>query len=461
MKSCCFSLDSAVLLGLLKNFGTKKKTPSSKSSVYSLHLFFSPMQSIMYPLRILIAIATLFCCTHSSSLCAAKKITLFNSVPRRDISGRWMDAHDGKVIYLPHEKLYLWAAATYGDCAEPSGPSGCASISQGACGFQVNHSVSVYTSPDLVSWTPAGGVNESAVVFNAAKAGFANPVIMFCPKIIYNRRTKKYLLWMNPTSNGFRDAFYAVAESSSYAGPFVLVNKKVSGLAHNASRVGDFNLLVDKDDVAYIAYTGDIVGGAGPHHRTSVERLNADYTDSTGISSGFFGRSGSEAVAITSFGGHYYVTSGACCCNCQLGGAVYVYRATSSPLGPYTEQPGGPIDDSGSGENSKLSTIVGGRAASTCASSLNNDVSSGVRSSSLRFGKNITWFVPAQQTDIASYFDDEGNEHLMWIGDRWQQAPDGLKGHDPTYWAPLHVDAQGNIAKFPFWSSFEIDVSTP
>lgn len=48
----------------------------------------------------------------------------------------------------------------------------------------------------------------------------------------------------------------------------------------------------------------------------------------------------------------------------------------------------------------------------------------------------------------------------IWTGDRWQQAPDGIKGHDPQYWIPLEFHADGRIKKVHWSDNFTIDVKT-
>jgi hypothetical protein len=46
----------------------------------------------------------------------------------------------------------------------------------------------------------------------------------------------------------------------------------------------------------------------------------------------------------------------------------------------------------------------------------------------------------------------------MWVGDRWQQAPDGIKGHYPTYWGLLHFFSNGSIVPMKFTDEFSVDV---
>lgn len=44
---------------------------------------------------------------------------------------------------------YYYYGASYGLCEEPLGSNGCANVSVGACGFRLDHNVSLYTSKDM------------------------------------------------------------------------------------------------------------------------------------------------------------------------------------------------------------------------------------------------------------------------------------------------------------------------
>jgi hypothetical protein len=65
----------------------------------------------------------------------------------------------------------------------------------------------------------------------------------------------------------------------------------------------------------------------------------------------------------------------------------------------------------------------------------------------------------SQQTFIVSYPDGNGQPAFIYIGDRWQSAPDGIKGHDFTVFAPLSFDASGNVTSPGFLESFNITVA--
>lgn len=330
------------------------------------------------------------------SYAAGKVVNISNVIPRRDTDGAILDAHDSKLNFF--EGTYYWHAASYGNCTEPKGSSGCAPVTVGSCGFQTNHNVSLYKSVDLVTWTNSG--NAFSAVGNLPPNS-----VLFAPKTVYNPVTKQWVMFFNYITNTFANSFYGVAVSASPEGPFALVNPNI---ALQFQDNGDEGLFVDDDGTGYIIYTTLSHG-----HSMSIERLSPNYTISLGASasSGLFGDSNVEAPAMFKRNGIYYATFGSCCCYCESGSPVHVYTSTA-PLGPYVKQ-----------------NLLG---------------------SGIPFG--------AQQTDIFSYLDSSGTKQFAYVGDHWQSAPDRLKSHDFTVWAPLEFDATGNVSSPGFLSSFTIDV---
>lgn len=61
------------------------------------------------------------------------------------------------------------------------------------------------------------------------------------------------------------------------------------------------------------------------------------------------------------------------------------------------------------------------------------------------------------QVEVANG-DGESETQYWWTGDRWQQAPDGIKGHEPQFWVPLRFDASGNIEDVRWVDSFSANV---
>ncbi|EDQ88431.1 uncharacterized protein MONBRDRAFT_26125 [Monosiga brevicollis MX1] len=130
---------------------------------------------------------------------------------------------------------------------EAPGNNGCShGGSDPNCGFNTNHNVSLYTSPDLSngSWTYAGDMLPVD----------ARPeAIYYRPKIVFNPTTSRYVLWINAVPAGnFSASYYVVATSTVRTGPFVVQATHVA-LAQDAP--GDFDIFVDDDDQGYIIYT--------------------------------------------------------------------------------------------------------------------------------------------------------------------------------------------------------------
>ena len=238
--------------------------------------------------------------------------------------------------------------------------------------------------------------------------------IMFCPKILYNSKTNKWVLWFNylPISGGgFSQSLYAVATSDIPQGPFQVINDNISSLAWD--NTGDFSLFQDDNGDAYVIYTSHIQG-YNPSHLMSVEKLSDDYLTSLGkqFNSGFFGAAGVEAPTMFKRNGIYYAVFGSCCCYCQDGSAVTVYTS-SSPLGPYQTK-----------------------------NNLGNEGH-------------------AQQFNVLQYRTSEsGGYGYLWQGDKWQSSPDGAKGHDFTYWTPMSFDQDGNVQYMNYTANFTIDVTS-
>jgi hypothetical protein len=373
---------------------------------------------------------------------SAAPVNISNVVPRRDTDGAILDAHDGKVL-RGQDGVYRWFAASYGNCTEPAGGSGCADAEPGNCGFQLDHNVTVYESTDLSTWTNKGHA------FRMQDSGIPNAVL-FCPKILFNAKSSTYVLWFNwVEASNFANSYYAVATSKTPEGPFSLVVEKVTTLAF--SDTGDFNILQDDDGSAYIIYTAHIQGYPETH-QMSVEKLTDDYLSTLGnaSTSGFFGQSFVEAPAIFKRNGVYYATFGSCCCYCLSGSPVSVYTATT-PLGPWTQRNVLGGQTVSGGDCPKATTS---RGSALLDALLGVDMGAETSGACLRSRDAIS----AQQTDIFEWIDSNGDPQFMYIGDRWQSAPDGLKAHDFTFWSPLNFTADGNITAMQDVSDFVINI---
>jgi hypothetical protein len=193
--------------------------------------------------RVLLSLC--FVTSHAASPATSSVVS--NIVPRTDsVTGEILDIHDGVTIRI--NDTFFFYGAGYGQCVEMS--SGCASVKVGACGFNINHTVNLAVSQDLVNWQLVGTVLTPE---NRPEG------ILFSPWVTQSASTGLWVLWFNilPTPGGqgdFDAAFYAVATSESPYGPFVTVNQNVTGVAYNQLPDAP-SIFVDDDGKGYIAFT--------------------------------------------------------------------------------------------------------------------------------------------------------------------------------------------------------------
>jgi hypothetical protein len=301
------------------------------------------------------------------------------------VKGDIIDAHDGCLQFFNH-RYYLYGTA-YGSSA----------------GYSINNRFRVYSSPDLEHWRFDGEILKSPP-----------DGVYYRPYVVYNPRTHKYTLWYNWYPQLW-DGQVGAAESDSPVGPFTIVNPRVK-VSQAADRPGDGSLFVDEDGTGYFIYSV-----TGQDHAIWIERLTPDFLGSTGEVSDVLGK-GCEAPALFRRGDRYYALFDSTCCFCPAGSGARVFTS-SSPLGPYTQQP-----------------------------NINRDA-------------NQKPIVSGQETFVARIPTSEGIA-FIWMADRWGSRPDGLKGHDFQFWsAPLRFTSDGSIAPIENvaeWKlSIEVGESSP
>lgn len=360
-----------------------------------------------------------------------------NIAPRTDAAtGQILDLHDGNTIRI-NDNFY-WYGAGYGPCTEMA--TGCASVKVGACGFNLNHTVNLAISTDLVQWTFVGSV----LPLENRPAG-----IMFSPWVAQSAETGLYVLWFNvlPVVNGggdFDAAYYAVATSADPAGPFTLANPNVTGVQYTRLPDAPAIFVDPATGDGYIAFThedthinhvqqltrdllGPLPGGnisaqigasnnegilmfsrttstAAAAPETGAATATSDSVDRSGVHHDHAIAAPAEAAVTT-----YYVGFGQCCCFCSEGSNVEIFSAPT-PLGPYTSQ--GSIVLPGTPGNATNPIPTGGWGAQTGA----------------------VWYT--------------GVDFVLY-GDRWQSAPDRIKAHDFSYMAPLSFFDNGTVQVLP------------
>jgi beta-xylosidase len=350
------------------------------------------------------------------------EVTINNLVPRLDVHGEIMDAHDGSITRytIGNSTLYYYHGMQYGLCLEPA-HYGCDRTVDN-CGFQFDHNISIWTSPDLSSgsWTFVG---------NAIDVDSRPPGVVYRPHLVYNPSTKLYVLVWNFDYGA--NALLAAATAPSPAGPFTLATATIN-LFQGGHTTGDFTLFVDDDGTGYIVYSANWV--------MHIEQLSSTYYGNTTVYGGNFTEFFVEAPAMFKRNGLYYVLFGYCCCYCEQGSGVMVH-VSKYPMGPYQK-------------------ISGDLACKPITGNDTSQVGDGIPTPNqgCQYANTIfTSVARSQQNYVIEVATSNGTEYI-WTGDRWQQAPDGIKGHDPQYWVPLQFTSDGLIANMTWVDEFTIDV---
>jgi hypothetical protein len=314
---------------------------------------------------------------------ATRTVTTYNDKPRCTVDGSIVDAHE-VCLELFEKRFYL-----YGTRYEAT------------TGFTQENVIACYSSCDLDTWHYHG------ILFPP----FKDAGLLSRPAVKYNAETGKYVLWfvLGPGC--------CVAIADKPEGPFDLVTRKAN-LKYGKS--GDFNLFIDDDGTGYIIGTVTLEKIPGQMHKIYVEKLTEDYLSGTGEASEFLA-SNCEGPVLFKREGVYYALFDNTCCFCPAGSGARVYTAPT-PFGPYEYR--GDINRNVNVDPRKIIS----RDSDTDPGAGRDDV-----------------IIAAQQAQITSLPTIDG-EKLIWIGDRWGSADDGVKGHDYTYWSsPLEFYPDGMI----------------
>lgn len=177
----------------------------------------------------------------------------------------------------------------------------------------------------------------------------------------------------------------------------------------------------------------------------AIERLTPDYLWSTGATTGVFPVYFVEAPVMFKRGSVYYAVFGHCCCYCFQGSGGLVWTA-AQPLGPWTLQSGPAVDFICEPEptDTLISTAVVSHLTSAVPPAPTPD------QGCLYGGANASSVARSQASYVVSIAVNTPNgaeTQLVWAGDRWGQSPDGLKGHEPQFWAPVVFDGNGRVLR--------------
>ncbi|KAI2616825.1 carbohydrate-binding module family 35 protein [Hypoxylon sp. NC1633] len=156
----------------------------------------------------------------------------------------------------------------------------------GGSNFQ---NINCYSSPDLVQWTYVG-----ALLTRTSSGDLGPNRVVERPKVLYNKATGKYVLYLHIDSSNYGDAKVGVAQGDSVCGPYAY-RGSFRPLGHQSR---DMGLFADDDGAGYLL-SEDRENGL------RIMRLSDDYLNVT--ASTYLWGDSIEAPALLKLGGRYYM----------------------------------------------------------------------------------------------------------------------------------------------------------
>lgn len=235
----------------------------------------------------------------------------------KDTSGRPINAHGGGVMF--HEGAYYW----YGEVKEGRTYVPACNASWGGTRV-VAGGVSCYRSTDLVNWENLGIVLPS--VPDDPNHDLHCDKVIERPKVIYNNKTRRFVMWLHVDSIDYKAAMSGVAIADTPAGPFQYLggfrpnagvwpdnateaDKSGTALARDfegGQMARDMTLFVDDDGTAYQFYASE------ENATLHVSLLTEDYLKPSGKYARIFVGRSMEAPAVFKRGGKYCIIASGC-----------------------------------------------------------------------------------------------------------------------------------------------------
>jgi Glycosyl hydrolases family 43 len=233
-----------------------------------------------------------------------------------DTDGNRINAHGGGILF--HQGTYYW----YGEIKQ--GKTYLPDVNKSWGGTRVDVvGISCYSSTDLLTWKHHGNV------LPAVPGTDLDPkLVLERPKVIYNAKTKKFVLWFHADSLNYAAAKAGVATSDTPTGPFTYhgsfrphagiwpINATDADKADEKSQlvkdftagqmVRDLTVFVDDDQKAYLFAASE--GNPTMH----IAELTDDYLKTTGKYTRIFPGRSMEAPAVFKRGGKYYLIASGC-----------------------------------------------------------------------------------------------------------------------------------------------------
>ncbi len=244
-------------------------------------------------IKILLA-ASLFNFTGASAVAADKAADkpIVQYAQWKDTDGNPINAHGGGILY--HNGKYYW----YGEYKK--GETILPDWAKWECYRTDVTGVSCYSSPDMVNWTFEG------IVLPAEKDNPESDLhpskVLERPKVVYNAKTGKFVMWAHVESADYSKAAAGVAVADSPTGPF----EYLGSFRPNGAMSRDQTVFVDDDGRAYQFASSE------NNQTLYINELTADYLRPSGRYTRNFIGQAREAPAVFKHDGKYYMLSSGC-----------------------------------------------------------------------------------------------------------------------------------------------------
>ena len=111
--------------------------------------------------------------------------------------------------------------------------------------------VSCYSSKDLKHWTSLGIALKSETGNDSSELDTGR--VIERPKVLYNEKTKKFVMWFHSDKNDYQSSKAGIAISDSPEGPY----SYLGSVKPNNQMLRDMTLFKDTDGSAYVIYSSE------------------------------------------------------------------------------------------------------------------------------------------------------------------------------------------------------------
>ncbi len=209
----------------------------------------------------------------------------------RDTDGNPIQAHGGGILH--HGGAFYW----YG---EHKGIDNETDSDGKLLGRTPVIGVACYRSTNLVDWQYLG-LALPAVQDNQYHDLHPRRVVER-PKVIYNAKTKKFVMWVHIDARNYATAGVGVAIADQPEGPF----QYLYGLRPQGCDSRDQTVFIDDDGTGYHVCSSDM------NATTLISKMTDDYTSLTGEHSRHFVQRSMEAQSVCKQDGRYWMVASGC-----------------------------------------------------------------------------------------------------------------------------------------------------